>query len=131
MSGRLLHPSGVAMPLSPQDPFVVSLQESGILPQRQWALLSRDLERGVFPDLSALIDRLVQRGWLTEYQVNELQRGRGRELVLDRYIVREMIGQGGMARVFKAVHSHSQRTVALKLIREDHPHASLFRARLC
>jgi hypothetical protein len=40
---------------------------------------------------------LVRRGWLTPYQVNQLSRGRGDELLLGSYVLMERLGQGGMS----------------------------------
>jgi serine/threonine protein kinase len=40
------------------------------------------------------------------------------ELLDDRYLLRERIGEGGMARVYRADDTHLQRSVAVKLFRE-------------
>jgi WD40 repeat protein/serine/threonine protein kinase len=75
--------------------------------------------RGRFPELRALARELLQRGWLTPFQVNLLCQGRGRELALGPYLLLERLGQGGMGQVFKARHRLMKRTVALKVIRKD------------
>lgn len=41
------------------------------------------------------------------------------QVVAGRYRVEELIGQGGMGRVFKAVHVHMHKTVALKVLRPE------------
>jgi tRNA A-37 threonylcarbamoyl transferase component Bud32 len=41
------------------------------------------------------------------------------QVVGGRYRVEELIGQGGMGRVFKAVHVHMHKTVALKVLRPE------------
>jgi serine/threonine protein kinase len=72
-----------------------------------------------FPDPKALARELIQRGWLTPYQANQLLQGKGQELVLGSYLLLERLGEGGMGQVFKARHRTLGRTVAVKLIRKE------------
>jgi len=72
-----------------------------------------------FPEPRALARELIQRGWLTPYQVNQLFQGRAAELWLEPYVILERLGEGGMGQVFKARHVDMQRVVALKLIRKE------------
>jgi WD40 repeat protein/tRNA A-37 threonylcarbamoyl transferase component Bud32 len=67
----------------------------------------------------ALARKLIERGWLTPYQVNLVLQGRGAELVLGSYVLLERLGEGGMGQVFKARHQVMNRVVALKVIRKD------------
>src|SRR5437762_3719932 len=66
-----------------------------------------------------LAQDLSQRGWLTRYQVDELMQGRGRNLVLGQYVLLDLLGEGGMGKVFKARHRLMGRFVALKTIRKE------------
>jgi len=72
-----------------------------------------------FPDTRALAKELLQRGWLTPYQVNQLLQGRRHDLVLGPYLLLERLGEGGAGQVFKARHMRLQRLSALKLIRKE------------
>lgn len=72
-----------------------------------------------FPDARALAKELLQRAWLTPYQVNQLLQGRGGDLVLGQYVIQERLGEGGMGQVFKAQQRRLNRVVALKVIRKD------------
>jgi serine/threonine-protein kinase len=62
---------------------------------------------------------LVSRGYLTQFQADQINKGNAQELCLGRYRLLDEIGQGGMGGVFKAVDSRLKRVVALKMIRQD------------
>ena len=66
--------------------------------------------------MAALTDELLRRGWLTRFQLTEIERGRGKDLVCGQYVLLEGLGEGGMGRVFKARHRRMKRVVALKFI---------------
>jgi serine/threonine protein kinase len=70
-------------------------------------------------DARALGREVVQRGWLTAYQINQLLQGRGTELVLGPYLILDKLGEGGTGQVYKARHRQSNRITALKLLRKD------------
>lgn len=88
-----------------------------LLDARQLAELERLARQGT--DARALAREMIQQGWLTPYQANQLLQGRAAELVLGSYLLLERIGEGGMGQVFKARHQKMGRMVALKLIRKD------------
>jgi WD40 repeat protein/serine/threonine protein kinase len=67
-------------------------------------------------DVRALGRHLLQRDWLTPYQVNQLVQGRGDKLVLGPYVLLARLGVGGMGTVFTARHRAMGRVVALKVI---------------
>jgi serine/threonine protein kinase len=94
------------------------LRQSAILERDQLDEAARDLQAR-FPEPRALARELLQRGWLTPYQVNQLLSDSGRSLVWRPYIVLERLGEGGTGQVFKARHQHMQRVVALKVIRPE------------
>ena len=95
--------------------FVETLLESRVLDPAQQEEFSREgLAR--LGDLAAVTDELLRRGWLTHFQLAELERGRGHGLVRGQYLLLESLGEGGMGRVFKARHRRMRRVVALKFI---------------
>ena len=63
-----------------------------------------------------LLERLTERGRLTEYQRQRVREGRLEELVLGNYTLVSCIGVGGMGEVFKAVHRRMKRLVAIKVL---------------
>jgi formylglycine-generating enzyme required for sulfatase activity/tRNA A-37 threonylcarbamoyl transferase component Bud32 len=73
-----------------------------------------------FPEPHALAQQLIERDWLTPYQVSQLFLGRGQDLVLGSYVLLDRLGEGGMGAVFKARHRRLERLDALKVIRTEH-----------
>lgn len=81
-------------------------------------LICEDLQ-GRFESPAGLSRFLVERGWLTAYQADEILQGRGPRLSLGPYILLEPLGHGGAGQVFKARHRRMLRTVAVKLIHQE------------
>jgi len=98
--------------------FVEAIRQNRVLEPDRLDELSR--LQGSFPDPRQLAKHLLQRGWLTPYQINQIMAGRGTDLCFGQYVVLERLGEGGMGQVFKARHRRMDRTVALKVIRKDH-----------
>jgi len=73
-----------------------------------------------FADSRGLGRELVQRGWLTPFQINRLLQNRAQDLVLGSYVLLEQLGQGGMGQVFKARHLRLDRIDAVKVIRKEY-----------
>src|SRR4051812_35266326 len=76
----------------------------------------RTLQPRLGGDATALLQGLLRREWLTEYQARTIQQGRGAHLILGPYVIESLLGEGGQGRVFKARHSLMNRTVALKVL---------------
>jgi serine/threonine-protein kinase len=113
------------MPLTSTAELVAALRTAHVLDAARLDEVARTLQ-GQCLDAHALARELLQRGWLTGYQANQLLQGRGAELVLGPYVMLDRLGEGGMGQVFKAHHQLMNRTVAVKVIRKDllaHPDA--------
>jgi serine/threonine-protein kinase len=80
--------------------------------------LSGDLQNR-FPDAKALARELVDRDWLTAYQLDQVARGRAAALLLGQYVILDKIGEGGMGEVYKARHRNMGRIVALKVLKKE------------
>jgi serine/threonine-protein kinase len=72
-----------------------------------------------FPEARSLARELLQRGWLTPFQINQVLAGRGADLVLGQYVLLERLGEGGMGTVYKARQQTLDRIVAIKVIRKE------------
>src|SRR5262245_19043497 len=66
-------------------------------------------------DPRPLAKLLVQRGWLTVYQMNRVLKGGAQELVFGSYRILDGLGQGGQSQVYKARHADNDWLVALKV----------------
>lgn len=97
-----------------RETFLKNLHKSGLLG-------SRELEEAL-PRLPptqrgrSLARAMVRMGLLTKFQAERLLAGRTSGFMLGQYRILEQLGQGGMGRVFKAMHQTMNRIVALKLL---------------
>src|SRR5262245_61096418 len=91
--------------------FLELLRKSGLLPEGSAPLLSAGPE-----EPAELAHRLVAQGLLTRFQANQLLAGRHRDFFLGSYRILELLGQGGMGKVFLAEHTTLRRRAALKVL---------------
>ena len=91
--------------------------ESKLLPSDRQAALPELQRKHAKPYL--LAKELLDRAWLTDYQLEEIIKGRGQDLVLGAYALLEVVGKGAMGTVFKAQRRPDGGIVALKIVRED------------
>src|SRR5262249_41955883 len=94
--------------------FLTHLRQSGLLSAAELAAAAPRL-----PDTNrgrVVARALVELGLLTRFQAERLLAGRTSGFLLGQYRVLDQLGQGGMGRVFKAVHQTMNRVVALKVL---------------
>ncbi len=97
-----------------RDAFLQTLQQSGLLSPADFDVT---LERlGEIDKPRALARVLVDWGVLTKFQAELLLIGRARGFFLGPYKILDQLGQGGMGRVYKALHQTMNRIVALKVL---------------
>ena len=95
-----------------------SLRQHQLLAPDQLAQLSH-LSQGRCSDARLFAKTLIQRGWLSVFQVNQLLVGNGQELAIGPYHVLDKLGQGGLSAVYKAKHREYQNLVAIKMIKAE------------
>src|SRR5258706_6200966 len=89
------------------------LNKSNLL-SKELLIQTRDAAQN-YTEPRGLAKWLVKRGWLTDWQAQQLLTGHHR-LILGKYKLLEIIGQGGMGAVLKAEQSPVKRLVALKVM---------------
>jgi serine/threonine-protein kinase len=94
--------------------FLAHLRRSKLLGSREFLDV---VERLPETDRGRVVARtLVEWGVLTKFQAEILLAGRSTGFVLGQYRILDQLGQGGMGRVYKALHLRMHRTVALKVL---------------
>jgi eukaryotic-like serine/threonine-protein kinase len=106
------------MLISSSGTLMDTLRQYQLLAPTQLGELSRTAQ-GRCSDARLIAKTLIQKGWLSVYQVNQLLGGNAHELVIGPYHVLDKLGQGGLSSVFKARHRENQQLVAVKMIKAE------------
>jgi formylglycine-generating enzyme required for sulfatase activity/tRNA A-37 threonylcarbamoyl transferase component Bud32 len=98
--------------------FVEGLRNCGLLGPEQFDEIAKWAD-APNADPQTIAREIVQRDWLTAFQVKMFWKGRGAELFLGQYVLLDRLGEGGMGEVYHAKHRRMERDVALKVIRRE------------
>ena len=98
--------------------FLAAISKSGVLaPELERNLVAWSKAMAASSELIGT-HALAQK-WLTPYQIQRLHTGKGHKLTFGPYLVLDILGEGGMGRVYQARHRRMGREVALKVIRRE------------
>jgi serine/threonine-protein kinase len=103
------------MTIGSVENLVEVLRTTRLLQDDQQDELARIL-RPRYSDARTLGKVLVQKGWLTVFQVNAVFQDRLTDLVFGPYRALDRLGEGAASQVFKAVDTRNRRVVALKVM---------------
>ncbi|GIW88889.1 MAG: hypothetical protein KatS3mg108_3213 [Isosphaeraceae bacterium] len=101
---------------SPVEQFLVNLDRSGLLARSQALAYLHGPADPAAQSPTLLARRLVDLGHLTAYQARKLLAGATRGFFLGGYRILQVLGEGGMGKVFLAQHIQSRQHVALKVL---------------
>jgi len=105
-----------------RDQFLKLLAKSELLSNQDLRSAVEELQLSQVDDATDVARSLVKAGHLTRYQAEQLLSGRARGLIIDHYRVLELIGFGGMGRLYLAEEAESQELVAIKVLNEKYRH---------
>ncbi|MFO1096079.1 MAG: FHA domain-containing serine/threonine-protein kinase [Planctomycetaceae bacterium] len=106
-----------------------SLDRSGIHNAEQRCAALEVLAAHAGADDPQIAEALIKARLLTRFQADELLAGRHRKLRIHDYVLKGIVGVGGMGTVFRAVDTRTGGDVALKVLAERYKHDAGMRAR--
>src|SRR2546421_130177 len=100
------------------NPLLHDLLDSSILPGDDWLELAPHVreELAAISDKEVLLNSLMEKGLLTEYQAARVQKGMAFGMVLGNYRLLDRIGAGGMGIVYLCEHTVMRRQLAIKVL---------------
>jgi eukaryotic-like serine/threonine-protein kinase len=108
------------MPNSPPAALVQLLEQLGLATSGQIASVAPAVRRlaGELPEFESVwIDALAQRRLLTPFQASWLSAGRGSDLRIGPYVLRQRLLTPAWAESYRAAHHETKRTVELLIVR--------------
>lgn len=112
-----------------QIEFLDQLRSSGVVREREWPAVRESAGALNTADPSRIASALIAGGFLTRFQADELLEGRYRRLRIEQFVLRNVLGVGGMGTVYDAIDEETDDRVAVKVLSERFKHDAGMRAR--
>ena len=103
-------------PIQVTNTFLKRLRRSGLLPDAQIDAVAAEFNLHREPSPEVIAKVFVDRGLLTPFQVEQIIAGQQHSLVVENYELLDLLGAGGMGRVYIARDRQSGNRVALKTL---------------
>ena len=112
-----------ALPITDDAAFLDHLRKSRLLaPELIARVVAKDSP-------VSIPQRFVKSGLLTPFQLQQIEEGNCRRLMVGEFAILDIIGWGGMGTVYKAQHPQTKQPVALKVLSQRFRHDAGMRAR--
>ena len=98
------------------DDFLKLVTRSQLVPTENIASFLASDRRPRPTTAKEMSERLLNAGLLTNFQVEQLLRGKFKGFSIGKYKVLDRIGSGGMGQVFLCEHPHLRRRAAVKVL---------------
>lgn len=85
-------------------------------PKRIQDFVRKVVGSGIPDRATAVAKACIQEGLISRFHAEQLLLGRHKGFFIDKYMLMDVLGAGGMGRVYRAVHTVMQRQVALKVL---------------
>jgi serine/threonine protein kinase len=102
------------------DSYVALLEKSGLAPHDKIAAALKRLALPPGATAKDVARAFYNDGFLTRFQAERLLEGKYRGFFIDQYKLLELLGAGGMARIYMAENRETGQRVALKVISDQH-----------
>lgn len=104
------------MQIETAEHLIQALRASGLFSSEQLKKMVREL-KPLGDDTPTLMRHILQREWMSLYQLRKILHGKTAELHLGSYVLHSKIGEGGMGKVYRCVRKSDGQSVALKIVR--------------
>lgn len=108
--------SDATLPVQTLPDFLKVLRASGLVPEDRLSPLVEPFREDTGPVPDALATALVEGELLTQWQLEQLRKGKSKGFTLGKYRLLRLLGAGGMSSVYLAENPTLRQRVAIKVL---------------